>query len=64
MPQRIHLTPAKDTKRGGVLLVPWPVGTPKAGRCLPDEGAFVLLTTYWRRRIADGSVVVTEPQES
>lgn len=38
--------------RGGKYLVPTP---------LPAEGTSIALSTYWRRRIADGDVTVGEP---
>jgi hypothetical protein len=34
------------------------VRDPKTGDRLPDEGKKVSLTSYWRRRIKDGSVIV------
>ncbi len=33
------------------------VRDPVTGRNLPDEGKAVSMTSFWRRRIADGSVV-------
>lgn len=48
---RVLLVPQK-----GVLVI-----HPDVGRPLPAEGARVRLDTYWRRRIADGSVTVGKP---
>lgn len=37
------------------------VPDPRTGRRLPADGARVPRTTYWQRRLRDGSVVEAEP---
>lgn len=51
MSQTIYLMPVGDLK----------VRHPQGGH-LPSEGDTVVLDTYWRRRIADGSVKEGKPQ--
>lgn len=34
---------------------------PATGRKLPDEGKAVVMTTFWARRLKDGSVVEVSP---
>lgn len=31
---------------------------PRTGEILPEEGKFIILTSYWRRRIKAGDVVM------
>lgn len=52
MSERRHLTP-----REGLTL-----RDPDTRAQLPAEGGFVPVTEYWRRRVADGDAVVTDPQ--
>jgi hypothetical protein len=45
------------------LLVANPEARPPMRRHLPAEGAEVPDTQYWRRRIADGDVVLAQPSK-
>jgi hypothetical protein len=45
------------------LLVANPEALPPMPRHLPAEGAEVPDTQYWRRRIADGDVVLAQPSK-
>lgn len=45
------------------LLVANPEARPPMPRHLPVEGAEVPDTQYWRRRIADGDVVLAQPSK-
>ncbi|MFN7305413.1 MAG: DUF2635 domain-containing protein [Acetobacteraceae bacterium] len=45
------------------LLVANPEARPPMPRHLPAEGAEVPDTQYWRRRIADGDVVLAQPSK-
>jgi hypothetical protein len=45
------------------LLVASPEARPPMPRHLPAEGAEVPDTQYWRRRIADGDVVLAQPSK-
>jgi hypothetical protein len=38
------------------------VRDPSTGKALPDEGRAVVMTTFWRRRLKDGSVVEALPE--
>jgi hypothetical protein len=42
------------------LKIPIP-GAPFAARFLPPEGAVVPEDEYWRRRVAEGDVVLADP---
>lgn len=37
---------------------------PKTRNPIPKEGAFVVLDTFWRRRLADGDVEKVETKKS
>lgn len=40
------------------------VRNPATGAPLPEEGATVPLTTYWRRRIEDGDALASPPKKA
>jgi hypothetical protein len=44
--------------------LPIQVYDPARGRFLPVVGDFVPNNAYWGRRIAEGSVIVTEPKKN
>lgn len=53
MTQRLHLTPAEGLK----------LRDPASSEShLPPDGDFRPHTEYWRRRVASGDAVVTDPQ--
>lgn len=52
---RMHVKPARE----GLVMI-----DPASGRQLPPEGALVVPSTYWRRRIADGDAVLVEAPAS
>lgn len=54
MSEQVYVRPAQAG-----LLVPAP-----AGGTLPAEGAWVPLTSHWRRAISRGDVVVGAPSEA
>jgi len=51
--ERITLKPAKEGRK---------IPDPKNGQFLPEEGAKILLSKYWRRLLLRGEVVEVKPK--
>ena len=63
-PDRIYIKPRMVTPGGRaptLATVPYPPGSPKAGKILPAAGDTVVQDSYWLRRLAEGSVEIAEP---
>jgi len=39
------------------------VRNPKSMQILPEAGAYVEYNSFWRRRVKDGSVVISKPEK-
>lgn len=54
--QRVRVWPRPDLRV--------PTHAHIAGRYLPPDGADVEWSTWWARRVADGSVLLTDPSQA